>query len=227
MTTNRTTLQPEQAKKLLATCATDSPIDLRDRALIVVGLETGMRRMSLVGMALEAIDTDRLDQARDHCFAHVPIKGANELYPVPLSKAAQAALEPWRRWLRSQKVTSGPVFRSLTKGIARGGKLSFTVGPGLALVSIYKIVAHRAEQAKLDGVHPDLFRDTFVAWRTQQGLSEIEVAAITGQSIRVCGGHRMSLGGSGTAAEACESTPVWLSDLCRTPRVPSRSRLKP
>jgi integrase/recombinase XerD len=165
----RDALTPEDAAKLIATCDAGTPIDLRDRALIVVGLETGMRRMSLVGM-----DLDKIQKAKEgYPVALVPLKGAgSDLYAVPLSDTAMAALEPWRAWLRKQRAGKGAVFRPLTKRIGeKSGKLAYELdGDRLSLVSIYKIVVHRAEQAGLKHVHPHIFRHTFITWRIDAGM---------------------------------------------------------
>jgi integrase/recombinase XerD len=199
-------LTSTQAQRLLATCATNSPIDLRDRALLIVGFETGMLRKSLAGMQLETTtDTS----------TRVPVRGVER--SVPLSNAAIYALDAWRRWLRSQKITKGPVFRALMRRVARGGKLIYEVGEGLALVSIYKIVVHRADQAGLTHVHPHVFRDTFIAWRLEAGLTPFQIAAVTGHKINL---PSMGKTGSFTDAlddEARNSTPTWLVDLLRKP----------
>lgn len=210
-------LTAKQAQQLLATCSGDSPIDLRDRALFIVGLETGMRRMSLAGMTLEGVR-----QCSDgYPVADVPIKGSGDkLYPVPLSDAAITGLEPWRRWLRSQKVAKGAVFRGLTKRIGPKGRMTYEVGKGLALVSIYKIVEHRAKQAGLDHIHPHLFRNTFITWRIQAGLTPFQIAAVTGHKLANLPGMS-SMGGYIDAARlgdaARASTPPWIFDLLRKP----------
>lgn len=213
--TDRHALTAEQAQKLLATCGSNSPIDLRDRAMFIIGLETGMRRMSLVGMTLEGIH--KCDDG--YPVADVPIKGSGDkLYPVPMSDAAIAGLEPWRRWLRSQKITRGAVFRGLSKRIGPQGKIIYEACEGLALVSINKIVEHRARQAGIDGCHPHIFRNTFITWRFQQGLSPYQIAAITGHKLTNLPG----MSSMGTYIDAARigdvaraSTPEWISNLTR------------
>jgi integrase/recombinase XerD len=209
----RRALTIEEAQQLLATCATDSPIDLRDRAMFVVGLETGMRRMSIVGMTLETIKTSR----EGYPVAPVPIKGSGDtLFPVPLSDAAVSALAPWRTWLRKQKVTTGPVFRAMRRKIGRGGRIEYDVFEGLSLVSIYKIVERRAEQAGLVDMHPHILRHTFVTWRLLAGLSPFQIAAITGHKMANLPGMS-GMGGyidaSRLGAEARQTTPAWLAKL--------------
>jgi integrase len=213
--TNRHAMTDAQAQKLLATCASSNPIDLRDRAMFIIGLETGMRRMSLVGMTLEGVHKC----ADGYPVADVPIKGSGDkTYPVPMSDAALAGLEPWRRWLRSQKISKGAVFRGLTRRIGPIGRTVYEISDGLSLVSIYKIVAHRAKQAGLEHVHPHIFRNTFITWRLQQGLSPFQIASITGHKLANLPG--MSSMGTyidaariGDAARA--ATPEWISNLTR------------
>lgn len=218
-TSDRRALSPEQAQQLLATCASGAPIDLRDRAMFVVGLETGMRRMSLAGMMLDTIHV-----SEEGCpVAPVPIKGGREeLYPVPLSDTAIVALEPWRAWLRKQKVTTGPVFRGLTKRLApRTGKTVYEVSDTpLSLDTIYKIVTRRAADAGLEHVHPHIFRNTFITWRMEAGLTPFQIAAVTGHKLANLPG----MGSMGTYIDAARigdtaraATPGWLAGLLRKP----------
>lgn len=210
----RRPLTHEQAIMLLATCQTRSPRDLRDRAMIVVGLETGMRRMSLAGMRLDTIALS----AEGYPVAPVPIKGSGEdLYPVPLSDAVMIAIEPWRQWLRSQHKTKGPVFRPITKRIGPKGQIVYGVGDGaLSQPAIYKTIAYRAAQAGLDGVYPHIFRHTFITWRAEAGMEPYQIAAITGHKIAGLPGVG-ALGGYINAArighDARSATPSWLIEL--------------
>jgi len=210
----RRALEPDDAMKLLATCESDSPIDMRDRALIVMGLETGMRRMSLIGVNIETIKMSR----DGYPVAPVPIKGGgDELFPVPLSDAVMTAIDPWRQWLRGRKVNKGPLFRSLARRINTQGRTVYLVGDRpLSESAIYKIVTHRAEQAGLGHVHPHIFRHTFITWRMQGGAQPYQVAAITGHKIANITGMG-ALGGyidvSRVGQEARQTTPGWLSKL--------------
>lgn len=205
---DRKILTQQDAAKMIATCRAGNAIDLRDRALIIVGLETGMSRMSLAGMTLETI---RLCKS-GYPIAPVPIKGSGDgLYPVPLSDVAMIAIEPWRQWLRGQEKTKGPLFRPLKRQIARGGKLLYEAEDGpLSLRAIYKIVTHRAELARLTNIKPSVFRSTFVAWRAHAGLPMQQIAAITG--------HRLSgvfTDISADVGQARNATPSWLATLLK------------
>ncbi len=211
-------LTPDEALKLIATCDARTPIDLRDRALIIVGLETGMHCVSLAGMRLEAIKRCRAG----HYVVPVPIKGSKEPFAVPLSDVALAAIEPWRAWLRSQKIVEGPVFCALVKGVARSGKLVYEpAGDALSRVAIYKIITRRAKKAGLRNISPLLFRRSFIAWRAQAGLAPYKIAAITGHKItNLVGtgdlGRHIDIAAVG--AEARQSTPLWLTKLLKGSR---------
>jgi integrase len=212
----RYALTADDAQKLLDTCKGDSPIDLRDRALMVTGLETGMRRMSLIGMNIDTIKMSR----DGYPVAPVPIKGSgDELFPVPLSDATMSAIEPWRAWLRNRKVNRGPLFRSLTRKITGQGRLTYTVGDTpLSESAIYKIVTHRAAQANLENIHPHIFRHTFITWRMQGGLAPYQIAAITGHKlsgVAGMGGLASYVDVSRVGDEARQSTPPWLTKLVR------------
>lgn len=218
---DRRSLTPQEAQALLGACAGTSAIDLRDRAIIVVGLETGMRRMSLAGMTIEGIQAQA---QHGYPVALVPLKGSREgLYPVPLSDAAMAALQPWLDWLRARKIKQGPVFRSFTRRIGAKGRIEHTPGAsGLSAHAIYKLVVSRATAAGLAHLHPHAFRHTFITWRIEQGLQPYQIAVVTGHKIANIPGLA-GMGGYFDAAkmgaEMRNLTPAWLAQAvaARTP----------
>lgn len=208
--TPRHALEPETALRLLAMC-TQGPqtlIERRDWTLMIVGLETGMRRMSL-----EAMRFDRIKVAA-YPSVFVPIKGAggNATYHVPLSDTARAAIEGWRgelpKWRRD-----GCVFMGFTKRMdPTNGRNVFTPGPKISASTIGKLISDRAAHARIEHVHPHLLRHTFITWRVAAGLSPVQVASITG--------HKPSAEWAGMtpyvdmamiAADARNSTPPWLA----------------
>jgi hypothetical protein len=213
----RRALSPTEAQALLGTCAGTSALDLRDRALIVVGLETGMRRMSLAGMTIDGIQ-----QQAQHGYpvALVPLKGSREaLYAVPLSDAAMDALSPWLGWLKAHKIRKGPVFRALGRGIGPKGKLVHTPSDApLSFQSIYKVVVSRAEQAGLGHLHPHVFRHTFITWRVEAGLQPYQIAVVTGHKVaNIPGlsgmGGYLDVGRLGS--EIRQTTPAWLAQAAK------------
>lgn len=204
-------LGEEEIATLLMRTAIGEPADMRDFAMIVVALETGMRRISLRGMDLGAFK-----QRAGYTLVTVPIKGAGgeETFDVPLSDVATAALGPWLDWLRDKprRVKDGPVFRHVSKNHLDADPLSLT--------AINDIVAARASDAGIRHVNPHMFRHTFITSRTNAGHSPIAIAEITGHkpSAIVVDGTRIKLGAMSTymhgdVEKIRNSTPAWLSQL--------------
>ncbi|HSN25113.1 MAG TPA: site-specific integrase [Kofleriaceae bacterium] len=205
--------EEEIATLLTKTMGAMRPVDLRDFAMFVVALETGMRRMSLRGMMLQAIT---YVATKGYTIAHVPIKGAGgeEFFDVPLSDTALEAMKPWRAWLadRPRKLKEGPVFRHVSGATVDDEPPSLT--------GINDIVAARAIEAGLRHINPHMFRHTFITSRTIAGLTPLEIGTITGHkpgAITV-DGVKIQLGAMGTymhaqADKARNSTPAWLADL--------------
>lgn len=210
----RHALTPDQATRLIRTCEPLTPLDRRDLALIVMGLETGMRRKSLGGAMLEKIHSD----VNGYPTALVPIKGrrGDATFEVPLSDVTLQAIEPWCEWLRQHKVTKGPVFRRLLPGISQKGKRVYDVSPsGISDAMIAKIVADRARHAEIGHVHPHLLRHTFVTWREQAQLSDRQIASITGHkgSVEGFSGITAYIDVAVIGGTVRNSTPEWLRTL--------------
>lgn len=197
-------LTEDQAQRLLGTCD-QSMRGLRDFALLVVGFETGMRRMSLEGMRIE----DTLysgGQRWPYPATFVPIKGRDPGW-IPLSDTVLLALRPW---ISAIDRSEGPVFCALRR---RGGHLSPT-SAALSRSAMVKDLAKRAELAGLQGFHIHLLRHTFVTWRVEQKLQPHEIASITHHDVTKALG---ALGGYMDTREiggrVRNATPAWLSDL--------------
>lgn len=216
-------LDAHEALKLLDTtrpynAGIVTAIDIRDRAMIVVGLETGMRRMSMSGMLIEEIST------KPYPCVRVPLKGqGKDLYQVPLTDVAYRALTEWLEWLTvGQKIKTGPVFRQLHWRLFKDKRV-LAVKPtldgqreiGISGSMIHKIVQQRAERAGLrDDIHPHLFRHSFATWREEMNMPPQQIASVTGHAFNIgaLGGYmdRVKLG-----AIARESSPPWLVDWAR------------
>lgn len=210
-TDDNVSLSQDEATKLIATCPPDGALNLRDRALIVVGLETGMQRMSLIGMTL-----DTVKMCRDgYPIASVPIKNHDEPFEVPLSDTAMIAIEPWRQWLRSQHITKGPLFRGLARHINNRGQRVYvtTNDEPLSMSALYAIVKRRGEQANIAKISPNIFRNTFLAWRLAAGIMPYQLAAITGQRVDVGMGPLQHVDLVRVGLEVRQATPTWLKTL--------------
>lgn len=205
---DRRVLTQEQIIMLLERCSPPNltPIDIRDRTIIIVALETGMRRISLVGL-----DFDKIDTSNGYPVATVPIKGRghNKMFEVPLSNTAMKALGNWQGWLGRKH---GRVFCSLTKHTTRDG-VRYAAGKAISTTAINKIVTKRAKDAGIDHIHPHLFRNTYVTSRFQGGSMPHHIAAITGHEISGLGAMGGYIDMRSLAEEARNSTPAWLVDL--------------
>jgi integrase len=181
---DRRALAQDEVEAMLATCEGKLPIgkrpvDRRDRTMLIVGLETGMRTMSLAGMQIENIST------KPYPCVKVPIKGkgGKATFEVPLSDTAMLALRDWNGWLRTQGVKDGPVFAKLTRSIQPNGFIKHSPGSAISLVRIYQIIDERAEEAEIKHVHPHLLRNTFITWRLLAGLNAPQIASVTGHQL--------------------------------------------
>lgn len=157
----RHALTAPQARKLLTACDGVSIIDLRDRAIVTLGLYTGMRRMSLVG-----VDLTRVRDHGPYVVLKVPIKGG-AFYNVPLDARAWAATAPYRAALQRHRPEAGPMFPSFQKprptvddpiGQRAVGAHAMTED------GLYRALNRRAEAAGLQAFSPHIFRHTFATW---------------------------------------------------------------
>ena len=174
----RRSLTREEIVRLLHTCGGHTPRDLRDYAIVTLGLKTGMRRSSMSGISFD--DFGR-DVANGFTYVEIALKGRRGYHHrVPLSETITSALAPWTRWLRTIGITSGAYFRGLAKPRIDG---SVSVRGGLTHDGIYKAITGRAKEAGIEHVHPHLFRHTFITWAKLKGISNEEIAAITGHIV--------------------------------------------
>lgn len=207
----RRALSAEDAHKLLATCKhRENPADLRDFAILVLGLETGMRRMSMVAARVE-----NMSRTYGYPTVAVPLKGHQALYNVPLSDTAVLAMEPWLAWLRVRKVPKGPLFRSIHRRLTEE---RWAIGEDeVAPQTFYDTIGKRAEAAGLGHVHPHILRHTFVTWRLDQGLTPHQISAITGHRLPGDGlGNIARYGDLKEAARTARlATPAWLATVVR------------
>ncbi|MEM9304136.1 MAG: tyrosine recombinase XerC [Pseudomonadota bacterium] len=135
-------LDPDEIERLLAIPA-DTPIAVRDRAMLELFYSSGLRLAEL-----DALDWDDID--RGERLVRVAGKGSKTRV-LPIGRPAMAALESWRdtqqAWCSRQE---GPaIFTSRT-------------GKRLSVRSIQSRVEHWARQQGLwKRVHPHLLRHSF------------------------------------------------------------------
>lgn len=219
----RHALVPEQAIKLLETCLDRRPnlFDHRDLAMLIVGLDTGMRRGSLAGMEWNKIGMLSRGPNGLYESADVPVKGRRGIqrWKVPLSDTALYALDSWRA---RAGAPSGPVFPRILR---RGPTLTRDALSGTA---IYNMVTARAKRAGIGHAHPHLLRHTFVSWRIENHVDYWIIASVTGHSVGGIADFKSEARNHGlvgnveryvdlelAGAEGRKTTPAWFAQLAR------------
>lgn len=184
-----------------------TPMDLRNFAIVILGLQTGMRRMSFVGAELDGLSLDR-------ATLEIPVKGRRK-HLVPLSRAAVAAVAPWVEFLARYGVRAGPLLRTVRRDLPER-TMPALLQP-LTLRGLDQAFARMARAIQVPGFSSHSFRHTFVTWCREQGVDPAKIAAITGHvSEGSVGGLRSVLANTYTrrsvfGAEAAEAiTQPWM-----------------
>jgi integrase len=142
--------------------------NLRDNALITLGLRLGMLRFSMC--QLKFTDITRRDRMTF-------VKKGGDTHTIPLDDVSRTALRAWLDWLADHDVKAGFVFRSLGRQSV-GGTVS--IGDCLTPDGLYRTLQERARKANLTDLRPHAFRKTFLAWAKQVGAKPGQIAATTG-----------------------------------------------
>lgn len=159
----------EDLKAMLRKIRGNNPLEVRDRALLLVGFSAALRRSELV-----AIDWEHLEPTREGFILTLPRSKADQMGEgarLGLARGKHAetcpvrALEAWRQACENPR--SGPVFRSVTRWGRIDGRLS---DRAVALV-----IQSRAAAAGLDaerfGGHS--LRAGFATQAIRSGVSEL------------------------------------------------------
>ena len=161
----REPLTYEEAQLLLATCDADELVDIRDRALIVLALRSGLRRGGLRALDMAGIKPPKITTVNKG-GAKITFEADAETFEV---------LDAWIDRLRQLGVTKGSVFLNVRKGKVRGVMSAF---------QIWRVFDQRAKQAGIRHVFPHLARHSTVTWLREEGKSSAEVSKLTGQTER-------------------------------------------
>lgn len=157
----------ERGRRLVDGCRGALPIDLRDRALIVIALRTGCRREGLAQVHL--VDVESGGSA-----ITVVIKGGRR-HRIALDPEARAALSAWVAWLAGRGVVEGHVFRSLRRGIS-----GWIIGNRLHPSGVNLIFRRRGMHSSAGHWFPHLARHAFISWADGAGIARTRIAAVTG-----------------------------------------------
>lgn len=161
----REPLSYEEAQRLLSTCEGDDLADVRDRALMILALRSGLRRGGLRALEIEGVRPPKITTLNKG--------GADITFEADVETFM--ALDAWLRCLRELGITRGRVFLNVRKNKVRGGMSAF---------QIWKVFDSRAKQAGIRHVFPHLARHSTVTWLREEGKSSAEVSKLTGQTER-------------------------------------------
>jgi site-specific recombinase XerD len=156
-------LREEQLKKLLEATAGQGFDERRDRAILLLLIDTGIRLGELAGLSSEDIDWD-------HEVAVVTGKGRRPRTVAFGHKVAQA-LDRYAR-VRGQH----PEAHSPALWLGRKGRLTST--------GVAQMLNRRARQAGIGAIHPHLFRHTFAHEWLAAGGSEGDLMRLAGWRSR-------------------------------------------
>lgn len=167
-------LDADLLQRLLATCD-DTPLGVRDRALLSFGFATGGRRRSEVASASFA-QLRPTSQGFDFDLAHSKTNQGGADRPEnhkPLVGAAAAAMRSWLQLLAGIGITAGPIFRR----VRRGG----LIGAPLTDSAVRRIVLRRCELAGVEGeFSAHSLRAGFMTQAGRSGIPLAEAMAFSG-----------------------------------------------
>ena len=115
-------IKAEHVSSMLAeTSESSSLIDLRNRALLLLGFCGALRRSELVGIDLEHISFEKAGISINIPFSKTDQAGIGQHIEIPWRfHSENCAISALNEWLHASQITSGPIFRSIN----RHGKIS-------------------------------------------------------------------------------------------------------
>lgn len=160
----------EEGQRLIAACAGDRERDVRDQAIIILGLRTGMLRFSMCQLSREDLDLTSRPRATLSF-----IKKGGDPHTIELDPDTRSALQRWVACLKRQGLTKGRLFRSISKEGVLGDQLTSD--------GLYRALGARAAMAGLPDLTPYALYCTFVAWAKSAQATETQIARVTGAKL--------------------------------------------
>jgi integrase len=156
----------------------DSPRDIRDKALLLVGFCGAFRRSELV--ALDVEDLQMVQQGVILTIQHSKTdqEGRGRKIGIPRGRFSQlCAVQALALWLEVAGITTGPVFRPISKGRA----IACT---RLSSGAVSRLIKERALDAELDAVELSghSLRAGLATSAAQAGVSSHKIRAQTGHA---------------------------------------------
>lgn len=167
-------LMLEECKALLATCSGRSAPDLRDTAMILIGIHAALRRKEIVNMDLAGVGDNMIT---------VTAKGGR-LHRVSVQGHPWQALKKWTSWLGHQGIDQGRVFRSLSPSALKD---EWYLGESLTPDGFYKILQRRTHEAGITriNIHPHGLRHTHVWLALQAGVPLWRIQLVLGHKSQL------------------------------------------
>lgn len=156
-------LTDDEIRRLLKATSGPDFDDIRDHAMFLVLLDTGMRRQELVGLTLD-------DHNEDLAVLRVLGKGSR-VRTCPYGARTAKALDRYRR-ARDRH----PYAASDRLWLGSRGPLSAD--------GVRSVLRRRSEQAQVDGLHAHLFRHYFAHAWLEAGGNEGDLMRLTGWKSR-------------------------------------------
>jgi site-specific recombinase XerD len=156
-------LREDDIKRLLATTTGQDFDDRRDKAIILLLVDTGIRRAEIAGLRVEEIDWD-------HEVAVVTGKGSRPRV-VPMGRKVVQALDRYVR-VRGRHADG----RSPWLWLGRKGRLNDS--------GISQMLRRRARQAGIGDIHAHLFRHTAAHELAAAGMGDSDLMRLMGWRSR-------------------------------------------
>jgi integrase/recombinase XerC len=156
-------VRPEHLARLLKVCEGRDFTSRRDTAVILLLVDTGMRRAECVGMTLDDVDLDQR-------IVWVLGKGRRPR-ALPIGRKTAQALDRYLRAREGHRLAHQPYF-----WVGRNGPMTPS--------GIYQIVHDRARAAGLPAMHPDQLRHAFATSWLAEGGNENELMLVAGWKSR-------------------------------------------
>lgn len=171
---------PATAERLAAMVAHAPAATLkgkRDRALLLFGFASAMRRSELVALEVRAVETTQRGLLVTVRRSKADQEGRGHVRAVPFGRSAETCpVRALRAWLEAAGITEGRVFRSVTRHGQVGGSLS-----SRAVADVVKSYA-RAAGLDAEGFAGHSLRAGFVTSAAERGKAPDRIADHTGHA---------------------------------------------
>lgn len=145
-------------------------IDVRDRALILIGFAGALRRSELVALDIDDVDEDTDGLVLSIRRSKTDQEAAGETRGLPYgSHPATCPVRAWRAWINASGINTGPAFRA----VDRHGRMRST---RLSDRAVADMIKRRAAAVGLDGLFAGhSLRSGFATEGYAQGTPELAI----------------------------------------------------